>query len=119
MKHRAGPRLGCGAAWENRLVNDGPCVDFERLESLCLRWDIRELSLFGSAIRSDFGPASDIDVLVSFSTGSEWSLLDLVRLNDELESLFGRRVDLVEKEAVRNPFRRRTILGHRRVLYSA
>ncbi|MHB8799511.1 MAG: nucleotidyltransferase family protein [Thermoanaerobaculia bacterium] len=96
-----------------------PRVDRERLESLCLRWGIRELSLFGSAIRSDFGPASDVDVLVSFSMGSSWSLLDLVRLNDELEALFGRRVDLVEKEAVRNPFRRRTILGDRRILYAA
>lgn len=94
-------------------------VDSERLESLCLRWGIRELSLIGSAIRSDFGPASDVDVLVSFSAGSGWSVLDLVRLSDELEALFGRRVDLVEKEAVRNPFRKRTILEDRHVLFAA
>jgi hypothetical protein len=94
-------------------------VDPERIESLCRRWDIRELSLFGSAIREDFGPSSDIDVLVSFSAGAIWSLLDLVRLREELEAVFGRPVDLVEKEAVRNPYRRQTILGNHRVLYAA
>ena len=112
-----GPRPG--TAWENRLVPGLPDVDADRLRALCRRWDVRELSLFGSAIRLDFGPASDVDVLVSFSPTSSWSLLDLLRLRDELESLFGRRVDLVEKEAVRNPFRRRTILGDRRILYAA
>jgi hypothetical protein len=94
-------------------------VDSVRIEALCRRWAVRELSLFGSVIREDFGPSSDVDVLVSFSTGESWSLLDLVRLRDELEALFGRHVDLVEKEAVRNPYRRRTILGDRQVLYAA
>ncbi len=94
-------------------------VDPERIEELCRRWAVRELSLFGSVVRGDFGPSSDVDVLVSFAAGAGWSLLDLVRLRDELETLFGRHVDLVEKEAVRNPYRRRTILGNHRVLYAA
>jgi hypothetical protein len=63
--------------------------------------------------------ACNIDVLVSFSDGASWSLLDLARLRDELEVHFGRPVDLVEKEAVRNPYRRRTILGERQVLHAA
>ena len=86
-------------------------VDASRIESLCRRWAVRELSLFGSVIREDFGPSSDVDVLVSFDSGACWSLLDLVHLREELETLFGRRVDLVEKEAVRNPYRRRTNPG--------
>ena len=94
-------------------------VDSERIEALCRRWAVRELSLFGSAIREDFGPTSDVDVLVSFLAGENWSLLDLVRLRDELEALFGRHVDLVEREAVRNPYRRRTILGDHQVLDAA
>ena len=93
--------------------------DPARIEALCRRWAVRELSLFGSVTRDDFGPSSDVDVLVSFSDGAEWSLLDLVSLREELEGVFGRHVDLVEMEAVRNPYRRRTIVGERRVLYAA
>lgn len=94
-------------------------ADPSRIEALCRRWAVRELSLFGSATRDDFGPASDVDVLVSFSAGAGWSLLDLERLREELEGIFGREVDLVEMEAVRNPYRRRSILGDRHVLYAA
>lgn len=107
------------AAWENQIVPTLLNLDPAGIEALCRRWAVRELSLFGSAIREDFGPRSDIDVLVSFTVGAGWSLLDLVRLREELEALFGRPVDLVEKEAVRNPYRRRTILGDRQILYAA
>lgn len=94
-------------------------VPARELELLCSRWKIRELALFGSVLRSDFGPDSDIDCLVTFAPEARWSLFDLVGLQDELESLFGRPVDLVEKNALRNPFRRREILRTHRVLYAA
>ncbi len=94
-------------------------VSPRRIAAFCRRWQVRELSLFGSAVREDFGPESDVDVLVSFEPGARWSLLDLVVMTEELERLFGRRVDLVEKEALRNPFRRHTILSSRQVLYAA
>ena len=64
-------------------------------------------------------PDSDIDVLVSFLTDAQWSLFDIVQMQDELKTLFGREVDLIEKEALRNPFRRRAILSGREVLYAA
>ena len=58
-----------------------------------------------------------MDVLVSFDEDAPWSLWDLIAMQDELAELFGRRVDLVEKEGLRNPFRRQQILGTRQVIY--
>lgn len=90
-----------------------------RIADLCCRWKIEELSLFGSALRDDFRPDSDVDVLVVFSRDAPWSLFDLLDLESELENLVGRKVDLVEKAALRNPFRRQAILSSRKVIYAA
>ncbi|MFO7899134.1 MAG: nucleotidyltransferase family protein [Planctomycetota bacterium] len=94
-------------------------VSREQIAGLCQRWKIVEFSLFGSAVRGEFGPESDVDVLVAFAPDAGWSLYDLVNLVDELQALFGRSVDLVERDAIRNPFRRRAILSEREVLYAA
>ena len=94
-------------------------VDKDQIAEFCLKWGIREFSIFGSVLRDDFRPDSDVDVLVSFATDAPWSLLDIVQMQDELRDIFGREVDLVEKEALRNPFRRRAILAGREVLYAA
>lgn len=88
------------------------------LAAFCHRWKVRELALFGSVLRDDFGPASDVDVLVSFDDDAPWSLWDLTTMQDELSSLLGRQVDLVEREGLRNPFRRDRILNTRRVVYA-
>jgi len=89
------------------------------LADFCRKWRVRELSLFGSALREDFRADSDVDVLVSFEPSAGWSLLDLVTMREELETLVGRHVDLVELEALRNPYRRAAILNTKRVLYAA
>ena len=68
------------------------------------------MGFFGSILREDFGEESDVDVLVSFAPNSSWSLMDLVAMQDELGDLLGRKVDLVEREALRNPYRRKEIL---------
>jgi predicted nucleotidyltransferase len=91
----------------------------DRLDALCRKWRVRELALFGSVARGEATPDSDVDVLVTFEAEADWSLLDLIRLQDELASLFGREVDLVEEAALRNPFRRRAILRDKRVLHAA
>ena len=83
---------------------------------------IREFSLFGSVLRDDFGPESDIDVLVSFAPGARWGLFDLVDTREELMSLFGHSVDLVSRrgiESSRNAVRREAILSTARPLYVA
>ena len=97
-------------------------VSTERIAAFCARWGVTELSLFGSAVRDDFGPESDVDLLVSFDSGSRRTLFDIVRMEDELRTMFGRNVDLVTRPAVegsRNHLRRKAILESARVLYAA
>ena len=92
-------------------------VPQDELNKFCRRWRVRELALFGSVQRDDFGPASDIDVLISFDDDAPWTLGDLTTMQDELAALFGCPVDLVEREGLRNPFRRDRILSTPRVIY--
>ena len=90
-----------------------------RIEAFCQKWRVRELSLFGSVLRDDFRPDSDVDVLVVFEEDAPWSLWDWGDMRDELKSIFGREVDLVEKGALRNPYRKQAILSSYEVVYAA
>ena len=86
----------------------------EQIEAFCQRWRIKELSFFGSILRDDFRPSSDIDVLVTFSPEADWSLFDHLAMEEELSMIFHRRVDLVSRRAIErstNWIRRREILG--------
>lgn len=94
-------------------------ISEDRLAAFCREWKVKELALFGSILREDFGPDSDVDVLVTFQAEATWSLWDLVDMRDQLQKLFGREIDLVEKEALRNPFCRHEILKTHRVVYAA
>jgi len=94
-------------------------LDREALAEFCRKWRIRELSLFGSALRDDFGPESDLDFLVSFEPGAPLDLFDLADMKEDLEAHCGRPVDLVEKDALRNPWRKREILRTHEVIYAA
>ena len=94
----------------------------EQLAEFCRKWKIVELSLFGSALREDFRPDSDVDVLVAFEPEFGHSLFDLVEMENELSGMFGRKVDLVEKRAIErseNYIRRRNILSTAKVVYGA
>ncbi|MEI6309338.1 MAG: nucleotidyltransferase family protein [bacterium] len=90
----------------------------QEIRAFCRRWKVQEFSFFGSVLREDFAPTSDIDILISFLPEAPWSLFEWVEMRDELAKLFGRRVDLVEKEALRNPFRRQRILMTKEVVYA-
>jgi len=94
-------------------------IDRGRIADLCRKWQVTELALFGSVLRDDFGPDSDVDVLVTFAPGAPWSLFDLVDMMDELEGVLGRKVHLVESEGMRNPIRRRAILSSREIIHAA
>ncbi len=94
-------------------------VPMDRVAAFCRKWKVTELALFGSVLRDDFRPESDVDVLVTFSPDAPWSLWDWPDMTDELQAIFGREVDLLEKDALRNPFRRHTILSTRQVIYAA
>jgi predicted nucleotidyltransferase len=92
-------------------------ISADRIADFAVRWKINDLALFGSVLRDDFAADSDVDVLVSFNPAATWSLWDLTAMEDELTAIIGRKVDLVEKEAVRNPFRRQHILNGRKAIY--
>jgi uncharacterized protein len=93
----------------------------KKIGEFCHRWKVVEFSLFGSILREDFRPDSDVDVLVTFSPDASVSLFDLVEMQDELKAIFRRDVDLVEKQAVldsKNYIRRKSILESTRVVYA-
>jgi len=97
-------------------------LDQSRIADFCREWRVSKLELFGSVLRDDFGPESDIDVLVSFEPGSAWSYMDLVRMESELSANLGRKVDLVERKSVEasdNYIRRREILRSAEELYAS
>lgn len=77
-------------------------VSRSKIADFCRRWKVRELSLFGSVLREDFHPDSDVDVLVTFKPDVRVSLFDLIRMEEELTKFFCRQVDLVERAAVEN-----------------
>ena len=94
----------------------------KKLAEFCNRWKISELALFGSVLRDDFRPGSDIDLLVSFNPKARISLFDLVRMQNELMEIFGRHIDLVERRAIEkseNYIRRKNILSNTKVIYAA
>ena len=94
-------------------------MPMHEIKDFCRRWKVQELALFGSALGENFGPQSDIDVLVTFSPEATPSLFDLGTMQQELEGMFGRHVDLVEKAGLRNPFRRKSILTSMKVIYES
>ncbi|MEW6201707.1 MAG: nucleotidyltransferase domain-containing protein [bacterium] len=92
----------------------------EELKKFCEKWQIKELALFGSALREDFWQDSDIDVLVTFNEGARHTLFDLFHIEEESSRIFGREVDLVSRrgiEASRNYIRRKAILSSAEAIY--
>ncbi len=92
----------------------------QELSQFCRQWKVTELALFGSVLRDDFQPESDIDILVTFAPDAHWSLFDWVQMGYELETLLQRPVDLVIKKSIEqshNWIRRQEILGTAQVIY--
>jgi len=97
-------------------------LPYDQIAEFCQQWKITELAVFGSILRDDFRPDSDIDFLVTFAPDSHWSLFDLVAMEHQLEDMLGREVDLVMKKSVEqshNWIRRKEILGTAQVFYEA
>jgi hypothetical protein len=89
-------------------------VDRSKIEGFCRKWQVSELSFFGSALRDDFRPDSDVDVLVSFAPGEKWDLFDHAQMEEELSGILGRKVDLLTRRSVErsaNGIRRQSILS--------
>jgi len=103
----------------DKLKKNGVSLNFDEVIKICKKYNINELSLFGSSIRDDFKETSDIDILVSFDKNSEISLFNIIELESEFVKLFGRDVDVVEKESLKNPIRKKIILSSREIIYAA
>lgn len=100
---------------QNRLE-----IPQDKIADYCRRWKITEFALFGSALKDDFSPESDIDVLVTFDKDATWTLFDMVDMREELRNIFGRDVDLVSRrgiESSQNYLRRKAILSSAKVIY--
>ena len=94
----------------------------EEIAAFCERWQVTQLAIFGSALREDFGPESDIDLLVSFEEGARHTLFDMVRMEEELKDIFGRKVDLISRRGIErspNYLRRKAILESAELLYGS
>lgn len=94
----------------------------DEVASFCRRWQVTELALFGSVLRDDFGPKSDVDVLVRFDSRARHTLLDIVQMQEELSVTLGREVDLIERTAIEtspNYIRRKAILQSAETIYAA
>ncbi len=92
------------------------------IASFCQRWQIVELALFGSILRDDFGPESDVDILVQFAPSAEPGQRDWPAMEREIAAIMGRDVDLIERRSVessRNYIRRKSILDSAQVVYAA
>lgn len=95
-------------------------IQEEQLKEICKRYLIRELAVFGSALRQDFNDKSDVDLLIEFEPESGITLFNIVDLKEEFEKLFGRDVDIVSKKAIqqsRNHLKRKAILANFKVIY--
>ena len=97
-------------------------ISQSQIDRFCHRWQVSELALFGSVVREDFGPDSDVDVLVQFQSQARHTLLDMARMEAELRQIFGRDVDLVERSAIeqsRNHFRHKAVLQSAESIHAA
>jgi hypothetical protein len=94
----------------------------DAIAAYCRKWQIVELSVFGSVLRNDFGPESDVDLLVRFDPTARHGLSEWMEMERELEEILGRDVDLISRQAVEwsdNYIRRKAILGSAQVVYAA
>jgi predicted nucleotidyltransferase len=96
-------------------------LDPAGLAAFCQTWEVQELALFGSGVRGDLRPGSDLDFLVTFLPDARWTLLDHVRMERELTEIVGRKVDLVSRRGLErsaNWIRRKAIFEEARPVYA-
>ncbi len=94
-------------------------ISENKIAQFCRDHKISEFAIFGSVLRDDFSPTSDVDVLVTFTPDCGYSLFDLAIIQEQLKAIFNREVDIVEKASLKNPFRKKEILDHMEVIYAA
>ena len=101
-----------------KLKKNGLIVNPADIERLCIKYKIKELSIFGSAIRDDFNENSDVDLLVSFINNMEVGLFEVFDVEEELSRLLKRKIDIIPKEGLTLPVRKERILSTREIIYA-
>ncbi len=102
------------------MINTAIALPMEKIAEFCHKWQITELALFGSILRDDFNPDSDIDVLLTFAPTAQRGLTETLQMRDELQAIFERKVDLIVKAAIersQNWLRRKNILESAQIIY--
>ena len=94
-------------------------VGIDAIREFCEKWGIIEFALFGSVVRDDFGPESDIDVMVRYDPEKPEPWKDYFLIKNDLEELFGRQVDLLKRGPIQNPYVRQSIRRDLTILYAA
>jgi len=102
-----------------KLQENGIKLSEENIKVLIEKYNVKEFAVFGSSLRNDFNSQSDIDFLIEFNNSESISLFDLIDIQEYLEDITGRSVDLVEPESLNNPYRRDAILKSKETLYVA
>ena len=90
-----------------------------KIEAFCRKYGVAEFSLFGSILREDFGPHSDVDVMLEFKPDHGFTFENTPDIQDELRAIFDRPVDVIEKGRIRNSIRRNAIMNSYQVIYAA
>ncbi|HET6387286.1 MAG TPA: nucleotidyltransferase domain-containing protein [Armatimonadota bacterium] len=97
-------------------------LDSGAIQMFCEKWKIKRLSVFGSILRDDFGPDSDVDFVAEYEEDADWDLLDCLRAQEELQSIIGRKVDLLERAGIdssANRFLKKEILSTLETVHAA
>lgn len=102
-----------------KIIHDRLKVSLTEIENYCQRWQITEFALFGSVLRDDFRPDSDIDVLITFAPNHHSTFSDWLDMREEIEQRLGRKVDLIQKKLLKNPYSRAEILRTHQVIYAS
>lgn len=95
-------------------------IPLEKIAEFCDRWQVSNLCLFGSVLRPDFRPDSDIDILIDFDAEAKPTLFDLVDMEEQLQEIFHRDIDLVTRQGIENSdnyLRRQAILSTTQQIY--
>ena len=104
----------------DKLKKNGFSLNEDEIKEICEKYNIIELSVFGSSLRDDFNDSSDVDLLVSFSKNAKISLFDIIDLEYDLSNLLNNReVQVIEEDELKYPLRRANILSSKEVIYVA
>jgi predicted nucleotidyltransferase len=100
----------------------GVALDSQEIQDFCRRWKIKGLSVFGSILRDDFGPESDVDFVVDYDEDADWDLFDAMSMQEELEAILGRSADLLDRKGIEsseNRFLKHAILSTQVPVYGS